>query len=81
MWLDFIQGDEVDIDPMKLIIHMEKQNWVDLDNRNEIFDFLGNSDIKFSRIKKYRKFLKKAKKDISQYQELWERLKEKSRQR
>ena len=81
MWLDFVQGDDVNINPMKLIIHMEKQNWVDLDNRNEIFDFLGRSGIKFSRIKKYRKVLEKAEKDISQYQELWERLKEKSRKR
>jgi hypothetical protein len=78
-WLGFIRGDKVDIDPMKLIIYMEKQNWVHLDNRKEIFDFLGTSDIKFSRIKKYRKVLKKAKKDIWQYRQLWESLKEKSR--
>jgi hypothetical protein len=81
MWLDFIQGDKVNIDPMELIIYMEKQNWVHLDNRKEIFDFLGEGDIKFSRIKKYRKVLKKAKKDISQYREFWESLKEKSRRR
>jgi hypothetical protein len=80
-WLDFIQGDKVNIDPMELIIYMEKQNWVHLDNRQEIFDFLGKGDIKFSRIKKYRKVLKKAKNDIWQYRELWESLKEKSRRR
>ncbi|MGD2090325.1 MAG: hypothetical protein PVH61_29380 [Candidatus Aminicenantes bacterium] len=79
MWLDFIQGDQVNIDPMELIIYWEKQNWVHLATRKEIFDFLGKGTIKFSRIKKYRKVLKKAKKDIWQYRELWERLKEKSR--
>ena len=81
IWLDFIQGDKVNIDPMELIIYMEKQGWVHLANRKEIFDFLGTGNIKFSRIKKYRKILKKAKKDISQYKELWESLKEKIRRK
>lgn len=80
-WLDFIQGDEVNIDPIKLIIYMEKQDWIDLDTRKEIFDFLGEVDIKFSRIKKYRKVLKKAKKNILEYKELWGSLKEKARKR
>jgi hypothetical protein len=81
MWLDFIQGDKVNIDPMELIIYWEKQYWVHLATRKEIFDFLGKGTIKFSRIKKYRKVLKKAKKDISQYKEIWENLKEKTRRR
>jgi hypothetical protein len=80
-WLDFIQANKVNIDPMELIIYMEKQGWVHLANRKEIFDFLGKGGVKFSRIKKYRKILKKAKKDISQYKELWENLKEKIRGR
>ncbi|UCH93454.1 MAG: hypothetical protein JSV88_24725 [Candidatus Aminicenantes bacterium] len=75
-WLDFIRGKGVKIKPMKLITYMEKHNQVDLDSRQEIFDFLGQGFVRYSKIKKYRKLLKKMKKDLPGYKSFWEMIEE-----
>ena len=70
---------ELVVEPEEILIHLETRGWVNREDREEIFEFMEEGLLKMSRVNKYREFLKKADKDLPEYEPLWTIIEENAR--